>query len=134
MAVSAALLISLVVPVPGTVRFALAVAFVMFGPGTAVLIALGSRSLARPELGLIIAVGMATTVLVAEAIIWLGFFHPRPEVAVAAAAVLIMVGAGAWNSRKHGHAASADATGATGQRDRRAGGTSTTASDDAGEG
>jgi len=134
MAVSAGLLISLVLPVPGAVRFALAVAFVMFGPGTAVLVALGSRSVARPELGLIIAVGMATTVLVAETLIWLGFFHPRPEVAVAAAAVLITVGASARTSRAHPRAASADASGATGQRDRPAGGPSTTASDDAGEG
>lgn len=134
MAVSAALLISLVLPPPGVVRFALAVAFVMFGPGAAVLIALGSRSLARPELGLIIAVGMATTVLVAESLIWLGFFHPRPELAAAAAAVLITVGAAAGHARVHGQAASPGASGATGQPERPHGGTSTTASDDAGEG
>jgi hypothetical protein len=134
MAVSAALVISLVLPAPPALRFALAAAFVMFGPGTAVLMALGSRSFAKPELGLIIAIGMATTVLVAEALIWVGFFYPRPEVAAAATLVLIAVGAGVWHSRKHGHAAGADAAKATGQRDRRADGTSTTASDDAGEG
>lgn len=134
MAVSAALVISLVVPAPPALRFALAAAFVMFGPGTAVLMALGSRSLAKPELGLIIAIGMATTVLVAEALIWVKFFYPRPEVAAAATLVLISVGAGVWNSRKHGYAAGVDATRAAGERDRRTGGISTTASDDAGEG
>lgn len=134
MAVSLALLVALVVPAPPGLRFALAAAFVMVGPGTAVLTALGSRSLAKPELGLIIAIGMATTVLVAESLIWVGFFYPGPELAAAAIAVLIAVGACIWNSRMHGRAASVDATRATGQRDRRSDGTSTTASDDADEG
>jgi hypothetical protein len=91
MAASAALCLSLIVPAPSALRFVLAVIFVAVGPGTAILLLLGARGLARPELGLVIGVGVATTVLVSEALLWIGAFHPRPELAAAAGAVFATI-------------------------------------------
>jgi hypothetical protein len=89
MAASAALFVSLIAPAPTAVRFLLAVVFVVIGPGTAILVLVGERSFVTLEVGLIIAVGIATTVLTAESLLWIGVFDPRPQAAIAAAAVFV---------------------------------------------
>jgi hypothetical protein len=107
MASSAALLVSLVVPAPPALRFLLAVLFVAFGPGTAILAVLGARSPVRFELGLIVALGMAATALISELMIAIGAFYPHPEVAMAAAAVFIIVAMTYWRSSTMGTGSSA---------------------------
>jgi hypothetical protein len=92
--VSALLIVAVLTPVPAALRFGIAVVWVAIGPGTAILMACGGRSLARPELGLVVGLGLATTALVAESLIWLGLFNPRPEVCIAAAVVIVAVVAG----------------------------------------
>ena len=86
----------LLIPAPVDLRFAVALAFVVCGPGTAVLSLLGARSPATFELGLIVALGLAITVLVSEGFIWMGIFDPRSELIIGAVAVFIIVGASRW--------------------------------------
>jgi hypothetical protein len=110
MATSAALCVSRSAPVPSTLRFLLSVMFVAFGPGTAILVVLGARAVASLRVGLVVALGMATTALVSESLLWIGAFYPRPTVAVAAGAVFTTVAMASWRSRtRSGTARGSDA-------------------------
>lgn len=86
----------LLIPAPVDVRFAVALAFVACGPGTAVISLLGARPPATFEIGLIVAIGVSIAVLVSEGFIWTGHFNPRPDLMISAVVVFIALGASMW--------------------------------------
>lgn len=100
MAVSALLIAVLLLPLPVQVRFVVAVLFVMFGPGTALVTALGSRFMETSAIGLVIALGLACTAIAAQLIIWFGVFAPRTDLVVAAVVVMLVI-AGMWWRQRH---------------------------------
>jgi len=107
-AVSLALVAVLLVPLPAQVRLVVAALFVMFGPGTAVLTLTGSRFADVAPVGLVIALGMAVTVILAQLIMLLGIFSPRLELILAAVAVIAVVCGTWWRQRRAAAARSAD--------------------------
>ncbi len=113
-AVSAVLVVVLLAPLPAQVRLAVAALFVMFGPGTAVLTLTGARFADVAPVGLAIALGMAVTVILAQLIMLLGVFSPRPELIGAAVAVIAVVTGTWWRQRRAAAARSADRDAADG--------------------
>lgn len=98
-AASAALIAALLAPVPVQLRFLVAVVFVVFGPGAALLSLVGSRFAETAGVGLVAALGMAITAICSQLILWSGYFAPRTELVVAAAVVMVVV-AFAWHRRR----------------------------------
>ena len=87
-AVSALLIAVLLLPLPVQLRLVIAVLFVMFGPGTAVLSLIGWRLADTAAVGLVIALGMALTVIAAQLIMLVGVFDARLDLIVAAIVVI----------------------------------------------
>jgi len=112
-AVSTVLIAVILAPVPVQVRFVVAVAFVAFGPGTALLSLLGSRFAETAAMGIVVALGMAITVLLSELIIWSGQFDPRPELILTAAVVMVVVAVTWWRGPTLRAAATPDAVATT---------------------
>jgi len=110
-AVSVVLAAVLLLPLPVQLRLIVAVLFVMFGPGTALVTLIGWRFADMAPVGLVIGLGMALTAVAAELIIQLGIFDPRLELVLAAIAVVAVI---AWSWRRYwppGRAGSAPAAG-----------------------
>ena len=97
--VSAILILVLVAPMPVQIRMLVAVVFVMCGPGTALLTAVGSRFAETVAIGLVIALGMAITVLLVQLIMWSGQFDPRTDLVLAAVVVIAVIGITWWRGR-----------------------------------
>lgn len=86
--VSALLIAVLLLPLPVQLRLVVAVLFVMFAPGTALLTLIGWRLAETAALGLVIALGMALTVIAAQLIMLAGVFDARLDLIVAAIVVI----------------------------------------------
>lgn len=92
-AVSVLLVAVLLLPLPSQLRFVVAVLFVMFAPGTALLTLVGWRLADTAAVGLVIALGMSLTVLAAQLIMLLGVFDARLDLILAAIVVIAVIGA-----------------------------------------
>jgi len=90
-AVSALLVAVLLLPLPVQLRFVVAVLFVMFAPGTALLTLIGWRLADTAAVGLVIGLGMALTAIAAQLIMSLGVFDARVALIVAAIVVIAVI-------------------------------------------
>jgi hypothetical protein len=108
---SVALLIVLEVQASASLRFAVALVFVVLGPGTAIIGLIPPRLGVTFHPGVVVPLGLAVTVLVAEGTMYLGAFHPHPHLLVFAVIVLVVVVIGiALSLRRNRVPASPDVT------------------------
>lgn len=89
--VSVILIALVVIPVPAMLRFVVAVLFVVCGPGVAVLAIAGGRYFRAYHPGVVIALGFAVTILVAEIMLWSHMFYPRAGLVLLAGGTIVLV-------------------------------------------